>query len=187
MASYIVIDNFLDQPDKSREIALTQTFAESKYYKGFRATTPNFSQEIDSKLKEIFRSGIHYVGASYMYHYSPAGVPEVYHADPSPPLGEWAGVLYLKPNAPIESGTSLFKHKKTGQDSGDPSRFSSQPPPYCYHDLTEWEETDFVGNIYNRIILFKGNRVHSMRRPFGHSPATSRLTQLFFFNLVPAP
>lgn len=184
MKSYLVIDNFLSNPDEAREIALKQTFIESKYYKGFRATSPNFSQEIDDKLKEVLGSQTNYVGASFMYHYTLAGTPEVYHADPSPPLGEWAGVLYLKPGAPIESGTSLFRHKKTGSVSGDPSHYSSQPPPYCYYDLTEWEETDFIGNVYNRIILFRGDRVHSMRKPFGYSPQTGRLTQLFFLNLA---
>lgn len=182
MFSFLVIDNFLDSPDLSREIALKQTFKESQYYKGYRSTSSTFSQEVDLKLRKILNCHIEYVGASYMYHWSPAGTPEVYHADPSPPLGEWAGVLYLKPGAPIESGTSLFRHKKSGQNSGDPSRFSGQPAPFCYLDVTEWDETDFVGNIYNRLILFRGSRVHSMRRPFGWSVETARLTQLFFFN-----
>jgi hypothetical protein len=182
MISYFVIDNFLEKPNSAREGALKQTFRVSTSYKGFRSDSSRFSEEIDNKLKSIIGSDLEYVGASFMYHYSLAGTPEVYHADPKPPLGDWGGVLYLTPNAPLESGTSLFRHKKTGMNSGDPSRFSTQPQPYCYLDPTEWYETDFVGNIYNRLILFRGDRIHSMRKPFGYSPETARLTQLFFFN-----
>jgi Family of unknown function (DUF6445) len=190
MVSFTVIDDFLVNPDFHRSIALTKTFNESQYYKGFRATDPFYTQEIESKIRSVMiqshkpsLSRIDWLGSSFLFHYSVAGTPEVFHADPSPPLGDWAGVLYLKPNAPIESGTSLFRHRKTGINTGDPSAFSTQPPPYCYLDPTEWEETDFVGNIYNRLIIFKSNRIHSMRKPFGYNMETSRLTQLFFFNL----
>jgi len=190
MASFIVVDKFLLDPDSHRAVGLNQKFTESKFYKGFRSTSVFFSPEIEEKIKNLMISHnglrvpkIDWVGSSFLFHYTLAGTPEVFHADPKPPLGEWAGVLYLKPNAPIESGTSLFRHKKTGRNSEDPSLYSEQPAPFCYLDITEWDETDYVGNIYNRMIIFKANRIHSMRRPFGYSAETSRLTQLFFFNL----
>lgn len=181
-SSFMVYDNFLDDPNKARAEALGQQFQESTAYKGFRALSVSYSDEVEGKIRAIFGdSKIDFLGSSFMYHYTVAGTPEVYHADTGPSLGDWAAVLYLKPGAPLESGTSLFRHRRTGNDSGDPSLYSRQPGPFCYLDVTEYEETDFVGNVYNRIILFRSQRLHSMRRPFGHSKETARLTQLFFF------
>lgn len=183
----MVFDSFLENPDKARAEALTHEFKESGSYKGFRATRPSPSAEIEDKINTIFRASeqkpITYSGSSFMYHYTVAGTPEVYHADTGPSLGDYAAVLFLKPGAPMESGTSLFRHKRTGAETGDPSRFSKLPGPFCYLDLTEYEETDFVSNVYNRLVIFPSNRLHSMRRPFGYSVETARLTQLFFFKI----
>lgn len=188
--SIMVFDNFLDNPDQARVEALGQQFTESGSYKGFRALGPNHSQEIVTKLDMIFDATserpIQFTGSSFMYHYTTAGTPEVYHADTGQNLGDWAAVLFLKPGAPLESGTSLFRHRRSGIDSGDPSRYSRQPGPYCYLDITDFEETDYVANVYNRMVIFASRRLHSMRRPFGYSVETARLTQLFFFK-SPAP
>lgn len=180
-----VVENFLDQPEKARAEALAQDFTESGSYKGFRSTVTSRSEEVERKINEVMRTTadkpVEFTGSSFMYHYTLAGTPEVYHADTGPSLGDWAAVLFLKPGAPLESGTSLFRHKRTGAETGDPSRFSKSPGPYCYLDITEYEETDYVANVYNRLVIFPSKRLHSMRRPFGHSKETARLTQLFFF------
>lgn len=179
-ARMFMIDNFLENPDAARELALQQVYQENEYYKGFRSTTNHYSEEIDQRIKEYLGQRLEYVGASFHYHYSPAGTPEVYHADPKPGLGDWGAVLYLNPSAPVESGTSLFRHKKTGMTTGDPGSYSELPGPYCYFDPTEWEEIAFIGNVYNRLVLFQSDSVHSMRKPFGSNVGNSRLTQLFF-------
>ena len=40
------------------------------------------------------------------------GTPIVYHADSQ----QYAGAIFLTPDAPIEAGTSFWKHKGTGLD-----------------------------------------------------------------------
>ena len=175
----IVVDDFLTDPFQARATALSMKFQESASYKGHRSTECGArTSEIHEKLCSLLRSEVRYSGSSFMYHWSPAGTPEVYHSDGV--LGGWGGVLYLKPDAPLESGTSLFRHKASGAMAGDPARFSTQPAPFRYLDPTEYVETDFTGNVFNRLVLFPADRLHSMRRPFGHSAETARLTQLFF-------
>lgn len=79
------------------------------------------------------------------------------HRDPC----EWAGILYLTPNAPLEAGTGIYKG-----------------------DLTNSELVNGIGNVYNRIILYPGEMLHrSIVSGFGSNKETGRLTQTFFFNL----
>jgi len=40
-----------------------------------------------------------------------------------------------------------------------------------------------VGNIYNRLVLFKSHNVHAVSEYFGETIDDSRLFQLFFFDV----
>ena len=65
-----------------------------------------------------------------------------------------AGVFYLTPNAPVDSGTTLF------------------------NDLNE--PLDVIGNVYNRLVLYNANKYHKSSKYFGSDLFTGRLTQVFF-------
>ena len=58
-----------------------------------------------------------------------------------------------------------------------------------YHkdDDGEWEMNIAVGNVYNRLIAYRGKSLYhrSIVPGFGNSLETSRLTQVFFFDLEP--
>ena len=92
----------------------------------------------------------------------------------------WGGVLYLTPNAPVESGTSIYQHKETGVSLWDGVRGSQT-------DLSpneDWEEIVFIGNKFNRLVLYNGRYYHSSKLSgFGTDLETGRLTQTFFFNV----
>jgi hypothetical protein len=90
---------------------------------------------------------------------------------------DWAGVLYLTPDAPVTAGTGIFRHKQTKIFQG----------PSNHHNTNddEWELITLIGNIYNRLVLYKATLYHrSLIAGFGDSKETGRLTQVFFFNLV---
>jgi hypothetical protein len=75
---------------------------------------------------------------------------------------QWAGVLYLTPNAPQEAGTGIFTETKPG----------------------EFELQDAIANKYNRLVLYRGDLLHrSLLSGFGNSVETGRLTQVFFFDI----
>jgi len=182
----IVIDNFYEDPDSVRNLALSQyDFYESPYYKGFRSNKSFRSENAHSILKQFLNFEPKYLGASWQFHYTLAGTPEVYHTDGT--ISQWGGIWYGNPNAPIESGTSFYKSKINGFRSAikDEKLFNQAhdcPEPYCFIDSTRWQTVDTIGNIYNRLILFRGDLVHSMNKPFGHSKETGRLTQLWFIS-----
>jgi hypothetical protein len=48
--------------------------------------------------------------------------------------------------------------------------------------MDDWEEVDRFGNIYNRLVLYRGNLYHASVDYFGTTPEDGRLFQTFFFN-----
>lgn len=92
----------------------------------------------------------------------------------------WASVIYLTPNAPLNTGTALFRHIPSGTlkikgawDRGDPwqgSWFDTKDRKYEPHTI--------IGNVYNRCILYTGDYFHtSLNGGFSEG----RLTQVSFF------
>ena len=92
------------------------------------------------------------------------------HTDP---FNTWSGVVYLTPDAPIDAGTTLYRHKRTGHttDLGD---------TYEPNDYSKWDAADTVGNIFNRLVLFRGDLWHAASGYFGNTLASGRLIHTFF-------
>ena len=185
--SFIVIDDFLDNPDLVRESVLSggiEQFCHSGSFSGRRTFTadPSYQQMINSKLEKILPfkfemddylekdSEGNPITESCCFAFQLALETDTtwVHNDTT----DWSGVLYLTPNALIESGTILFK-KGT---KPDPDKVDE------YNSLL----TDTVGNLYNRMILFNGkNLPHRSNLPgFGDCLENGRLSQHFFFDEV---
>jgi hypothetical protein len=50
-------------------------------------------------------------------------------------------------------------------------------------DVTAWDTVDLIGNVYNRIVLWDAQLIHAAADYFGHDDETSRLFQIFFFDV----
>jgi len=48
--------------------------------------------------------------------------------------------------------------------------------------MTKWEQTTFIGNKYNRLILYRGDFFHTSLDYFGRDMYDGRLFQTFFFD-----
>ena len=96
-------------------------------------------------------------------------------------------MVYLTPNAPFETGTKIVANKKTkiyhSSQSDNVLDFFPQQETFC--DGTLFETVDVVGNVYNRLVIFDGQSIHSACGYFGHNIATGRLWQIFFFDAEP--
>ena len=180
--SFLVVDDFYEDPDSVREFALKCNFKEHKEsHKGkrteefyrFDGLKERFEQLIGTKIK-----GWEKYPTNACFQYCVAGDQVVYHKD----LQRFAGVLYLTPNAPIQSGTALYRstynHKMRSDNSDHNEVFAGG-----FLDPTRFEEVDKVGNVYNRLILFDSQMTHSGLNYFGTDKNNSRLFQLFFFDL----
>jgi len=49
-------------------------------------------------------------------------------------------------------------------------------------DFSKWDMSAMVGNIYNRLVLYRGDMFHSSLDYFGKDKNDGRLFQTFFFN-----
>ena len=95
----------------------------------------------------------------------------------------WAGVLYMTPNAPLSSGTSFYNFHDGTTCKRDMEILENKEEIDKYsQDLTKWKKVDEVGNVFNRLILFNSNRFHMSMDYFGDSKENGRLFQVFFFS-----
>jgi hypothetical protein len=179
--SFVVVDNFYQNVDSIRELALSQTFEyHINYHKGKR-TEDVFRFE---GLKESFESILNCkiinwdkYGVNACFQYCIGGDQLVYHYDGQ----EYAGIIFLTPNPPPQSGTSFYRsiHTKNMKCQDDDSIVFKNG----YLDPTEFEAVDVVGNKYNRLVLFDAKMFHAASGYFGTNINNGRLFQLFFFDL----
>ena len=188
--SLIVIDDFYANPMEVRNFALNQQFNITGNFPGFRTT---------SLLNDTIKEAIQYVmypfageivdwfedGHTGAFQYTTEDHHSWIHSDGGV---QWAGVLYLTPNAPLSAGTGFYRHKKTKIDrfihlTETPTEKDLNNPYLTdYKDITKWELTDEVSNKFNRLILYDATLFHKSMDYFGKSLYDGRLFQVFFFN-----
>lgn len=182
---FLVVDDFYDNPDAVRELALAQDFApDLRYHKGNRTSkkflAPNTKQIFESLLgRKIVRwSEYEYNG---IFQYCTAEDPLVYHSD----VQSYAAAVYLTPNAPPESGTSFFRSKRYPDIRQSHVNDSNYGEVFKggYYDKTQFELVDTVGNVYNRLAIWNSKLIHSASQYFGTNKYDSRLFHLFFFDI----
>lgn len=180
--SFLVIDNVYQDPDSVREYALHQTFVEHpKNHKGKRTDTcyrfKGLKELFESNIGVSIKSWNHY-GTNGCFQYCTSGEQLVYHHDAQ----DYAGVLFLTPDAPPQSGTTFFRSKHTKK-----MKVEVDEHPLVFRngflDPTEFEVVDVVGNVYNRLVLFDAKMIHAASCYFGTSKENGRLFQLFFFDI----
>ena len=185
----ICIDNFYSDVDDVRNMALNMEFGVRGNYPGQR-TEPVYNEDVKSMIGNIIRPHAgeitmwesEYTGS---FQYTTQSDRSWVHADQTT---KWAGVLYLTPDAPLSGGTGLFRHKATGIEKApmlSNGEYDMSILDEIYmdsQDMTKWEMTNFIGNVYNRLILYRGDIFHTSLDYFGRDKNDGRLFQTFFFN-----
>ena len=162
----IVIDNFLDDPDRIRFHALSLDFDRiQKSVPGVRSHRlgGDLQKEVETKLKTAFGGEIvwDWTQDSFCFQSCQEGTETWVHVDSQgESQGEWAAVLYLTPNPILDSGTGIYESPDADMNIG-------------------------VGNVYNRLVAYRGKVLYhrSILPGFGNTLETSRLTQTFFFDV----
>ena len=185
----LITDQFYNDVDAVREFALQQDFSVKGNYPGNRTISflnESVKETIESIIephagKVIYWSEDQYTGA---FQYTTSRERSWIHADQTT---EWAGVCYLTPNAPHTAGTGIFRHKETGlirapkNEDGSLNRELIDYIGKDSQDMTKWDLVDVVGNVYNRLVLYRGDLFHMSLDYFGTDLYDSRLFQTFFF------
>lgn len=177
-----VIDGFYNNPDEVREFALSQKFDVFGNYPGARTgCLPNGEHH---NMKRVFESilgeEISYWPDGYnsAFQYTTHKNKSWIHADNT----DWACVVYLTPNAPLDAGTALFRNRDTGimcRNEGDSVDYNT-----TNNHPNDWEAVLEVKNVYNRAVMYPGKYYHSSWKQagWGTDQFNGRLFQTFFFD-----
>lgn len=200
----MIIDNFLQFPIQVREWALQQTYRDAQQFKqdygehtdwpGLRSdgvldldaeyanivfnTVANIIQKNtvirDLSIRSYFQITREQDGASWV------------HQDNNV---KYAAILYLNPNADPQHGTTLYKCNNVQKWE---SYMSNQAGYQTLKKINELELTklynelftpvDLIGNVFNRLVIYRGDTYHKSSSYFGSDLRTGRLTQIFFIN-----
>lgn len=167
----IIIDNFLPYPSVVRTWALSQKFytcegmtthtGHTNTWPGLRTVTVG---ELDIEYANAVLSRISHI-AQTSFGMSPAlSIRSSFQLTRKDDGDSWihvdndvtlAGLLYLTPDAPVTAGTTTY----------------SQPPHV---------EVDKIGNVFNRLVMYRADTYHKSSHYFGTDLTDGRLTQVFF-------
>jgi len=187
----IVIDNFYADPDLVRNYAINNlNFNNSDYHKGKRSDKPFILNGTLEKFEEILGRKIYNWNnpnyANGRFQYCTSTDPIVYHVDSQ----NYAAMVYLTPNAPLQTGTATYKsvytqQTKFNEPQGDLyfDTFKGLSSGLNFYDKTSFEMVDNIANVYNRLVLFNAKNIHAAVNYFGDSIDNGRFFHLFFFDI----
>ena len=161
----IVIDEFLDNVDDIRKEALLLPYIkspeDSKGWKGYRCLEQN---QLTTDLGKIVKESLIKIDPKFndsdfrfYFHYTVSTDNQNKNMIHKDDRSDYAGVLYLTPEPPSNSGTSFYN------DRGS--------------------EFYYLENIYNRLVIYPSNEWHSLKESFGDDINNARLTFTFFCKL----
>lgn len=169
----LIEDNFFDDVDKLREIALSFDYKCSENiifdpgWRGYRTDElellendflNNCSQKILDSVSKFYKLNNYSITSHFHISYTKTKQTledfenKKYHFDPVP----YAGVLYLHPNPPKGTGTSILDGENNNVIN--------------------------VENVYNRLVAYPGNYIHAPSNLFGDKIKNGRMTYTFFIN-----
>jgi len=197
----IIVDNFFNYPDKVREFALAQT-----YYKDTEHRWPGLRSD---PIHQINLSLFHKIMDKVFSLMLDLRVdPSQYNCDlrlqktDASYKGGWihidgvecvaAFIIYLSPDADIAEGTSLYElkdpishapdmHIDRKKESFINSSLIAETQKYRLEANSQYRETLFVGNVYNRMFLFDGTYPHGVK-DFISTSSNPRLTLIGFLS-----
>jgi len=189
----VVVDNFYADPDSVRAYALSQEFKHNeKYHKGARTERSYIPNWVGAEFGRLLGTEVtEFVGATGVFQYCVAKDNVVYHYDTQ----QYAAMVYLSPDAPLQTGTQTLKSKITGlmtaatdedatrlgksKEELDALSFNSNN----FYDSHNFEIVDRVANVYNRLVIFNAQALHSATSYYGDTKENGRLFHLYFFNV----
>lgn len=177
--SLIIIDNFYENPLEVRQFAIKQNYHSDYYYPGNRSNLSFSNDEMKNKIEQIIKPfggniisfPIDIKHDNGKFQFSTLQNKTWIHKDNI--NMNWAGIIYLTPDAPLSSGTSIFRHKESNLSHLEKVKDS--------YDYSKWDIVDNIGNVFNRLLLFNSELYHASSEYFGTDINDSRLFQVFFF------
>lgn len=200
-----IVDNFFEDADKVRNYALSLDYNYPKgYYPGFRTeqllrVNRNFYEYLKSKILMCFFNpykDMLDVELECQFQYIPSYFEHGWiHQDIDFNRRNLAGVIYLSPDPPENTGTGFYKKINdpdyqiiNHRNNFYKNNFVTNAEEYRNHRENHnqnFKTIQDVYNLYNRAAIYDTNIFHKENGFFGSSKEDSRLTLVFFMTLSP--
>ena len=153
---------FHDPPGKSARLAKTAVCSEQESRDLFALLRPHIPEQDIERLTVLFR-----------YTLADTLKKSFCHIDNS----YYAAIIYLTLPEHCAGGTTLYRHKLTGDLTYNP--FNKHW--YNYFDPSQWEAVKEIDMVFNRLVMYPGKLFHSLTPVFfGTDVSNARLTQNVF-------
>ncbi|MEQ5787077.1 hypothetical protein J3454_04150 [Erythrobacter sp. NFXS35] len=198
--SFIIVDDFLENPAAVRKLALGLDYEFEGNFPGRnsrqRLDLPGLADYVSHLTGEPLKP-IDPLGSHGKCRVTLASDPKNagIHVDDS----QWSGILYLSRNEDCRGGTRFFRHKRSGTDRAPINDIEAQAMGYssvseaCNTILdrdagrpSAWEKTFEIPMRFNRLVMLRPWFWHTSCPGFGNSLENGRLIQVMFFTLDPA-
>ena len=176
-----IVEDFYDDPDSVREFAMNQKFYDDPGFIGKRTREQFFFPGMKEHFEKIMGMRItnwESHGMNGRFQHNVAGEAITWHTD----FQKFAGLIYLTPNAPYNSGTRMAAYKKNRVRHCSDPRIMDCFNQITFLDGTLYEDVDVVGNVYNRLVIYDGGLIHAAYQYFGDHLDNCRLWHMFFFD-----
>lgn len=198
----LTINNFLPYPNQVRSWALQQEFLNAQQFTqkyNAHSDWPGSRTEHVYELDQIYGDNV--LGAvssiisrmtgrqgmsikSYFQLTSVTDGDSWVHQDNDV---DYAGILYLNPNSDPSTGTTLYRCNDVDKWTSymvDQVGYAKLKQINAKEDVELYEQLftpiDIIGNMFNRLFIYKGDIYHKSNKYFGTTKDDSRLTQVFF-------
>lgn len=196
----IIADDFYDNPDEIRNIALNLEYPEqhkNSTYPGRNSSKTHYTEEAHQKVEYLLGRKVNPAPNSacgdFRISYENDSFKQFIHVDGG---FEWGGVIFLNPpeQCVADAGTSFYRHKSLRTEQVPVN--SEEGAIFGYTDYqeisksmiygdgldeTKWDCYLTVPMVYNRIVLFRPWLWHSHSKNFGNNINNCRLVQLLFY------
>ena len=196
----LIINNFLPYPNVVRSWALSKEFVDAKEFSkriGSNTMWPGLRSqhvmELDSAYANVILSQVSDIAKKFFLGnpYANISIRSFFQICREQDGDSWihqdndvdvAGILYLSPDAPVSSGTTLYNCKDQAAwaslEINQMLKINRIEQTELYDKL--FTPIDIIGNVYNRLVMYRGDIFHKSNDYFGSTFEDSRLTQVFF-------
>lgn len=200
---YFLKDHMFDNAEEIRERCLSRTDwvlgapYRQENWPGMRCPNGLLPDELE-KLEEWVKKK---TGAKRLWQQTVDGVDSLSHnyvqlvgKDESGPrphsdsnlLARYAGIVYLTPDAPRDGGTSFYRFRfPDGKLGGNycpaPNANLAEALGIRHLPIEAWKEDIAIENLFNRVVIYKAEMIHSATNYFGAEMNDKRMTIVFFW------
>jgi hypothetical protein len=198
----IVVDNFFKNPDEIRKIALSADYGVKGFHPGFRSEQlklldPTLYSLIAKKILSLFlnlEKELAEYQFSMTFQYTTKDFDYGWaHFDETTYC---AGVVYLTPNPPENTGTIIYDTPSSLSTYDElqaiKTNFYTKRIKHQDYDKARKNNNDnfkkniVIENVYNRALIYPSNYAHSENCFFGETKENARLTLVFFLTKISA-